>query len=352
MRSVTKEIYGVIPDGTVVTQFTLTNASGMMMKVIEYGGIITHLTAPDKNGNFEDVVLGHDSLEEYLNSEYYLGALIGRYGNRIANASFSLHGIEYELEPNDGVNNLHGGSGFHSVLWQGEEYPSEKGPAIKLIYTSKDGECGFPGTLEVEATYTLSDQNELIIEYKATTDKSTVVNLTQHSYFNLSGMKEDILSHQLQIDADTFLAVDDHKIPSGGLSPVAGTPFDFTSMKTIGDNIASEHNQIQHASGFDHNWVLNKEGKELKLAAVLAHPESGRKMEVLTTEPGIQFYSGNFLKNEPKGKSGTENNLRYGLCLETQHYPNSPNRPDFPSTMLEPGEEYRTTTIYRFDVIS
>lgn len=351
MQSVTKETYGVMPDGTEVTQFTLTNTNGMMMKVIEYGGIITHLTAPDKNGNFDDVVLGHDSLEEYLNSNYYLGALIGRYGNRIANASFSLHGVEYELEKNDGPNNLHGGSGYHSVVWRCEELQAEHGSAIKLSYTSEDGEEGFPGTLEIEVTYTLSNHNELIIDYKATTDKSTVINLTQHSYFNLSGMKEDILNHQLHIDADTFLAVDEHSIPSGGLTPVAGTPFDFTSLKTIGDDITSDHDQVQKGSGYDHNWVLNKEGEELKFAAVLTHPESGRKMEILTTEPGIQFYSGNFLKNEPTGKSGTANKYRFGLCLETQHFPNSPNRPDFPSTALEPGEEYRTSTVYRFLVV-
>ncbi len=350
LQSVTKEVYGVMPNGTEINQFTLTNYNGMMMKVIEYGGIITHLTAPDKNGNFEDVVLGHDSLEEYLNSDYYLGALIGRYGNRIANASFSLHGVEYELEKNNGPNNLHGGNGYHSVGWKAEEHQTEQGAAIKLSYTSEDGEEGFPGTLEIEVTYTLSNQNELIVEYKATTDQSTVVNLTQHSYFNLSAMKEDILNHELYINADTYLAVNEHAIPSGGLSPVQGTPFDFTSIKKIGKDIEADHDQIKIGSGFDHNWVINRENDELETAAVLIHWDSGRKMEVLTTEPGVQFYSGNHLKNEPKGKGDARNDRRFGLCLETQHFPDSPNRPDFPSTVLEPDEEYQTTTVYRFSI--
>lgn len=324
----------------------------MEMKVIEYGGIITHLTAPDRNGVFEDVVLGHDSLEEYLESCYYLGALIGRYGNRIANAKFSLDGVEYALELNDNPNTLHGGdSGYHARVWRGEELKANNGTALKLSYRSKDGEEGFPGNLDIEVTYTLTDENALEIHYKATTDKKTIVNLTQHSYFNLSAMKEDILGHELELHADRYVHIREGAIPTGKLEPVADSPFDFTSPKIVGKDIDADHPQLQITGGFDLTWVLNDTEDELKSAGSLIHPRSGRVMEILTTEPGIQFYSGNALKNAPPGKGDTANNRRTGLCLESQHFPDSPNQAGFPSVVLDVGEEYNSLTIYKFSVL-
>lgn len=323
------------------------------MKVIEYGGIITHLTAPDRNGVFEDVVLGHDSLEEYLESCYYLGALIGRYGNRISNAKFSLDGVEYALELNDNPNTLHGGdSGYHARVWRGEELKANNGTALKLSYQSKDGEEGFPGNLDIEVTYTLTDENALEIHYKATTDKKTIVNLTQHSYFNLSAMKEDILSHKLELHADRYVHIREGAIPTGKLEPVAGSPFDFTSPKIIGKDIDADHPQLQITGGFDLTWVLNDTKDRLKKAGSLIHPKSGRIMEILTTEPGIQFYSGNALKNVPPGKGDAANNRRTGLCLESQHFPDSPNQAGFPPVVLDVGEEYNSLTIYKFSVLN
>ncbi len=350
MEAFHSQLYGTLPGGTPVRQFMLTNNNGMQMNVIEYGGIITHLTAADRDGNFEDVVLGHDSLEDYLNSEYYLGALIGRYGNRIANGCFMLNGTEYQLARNNGINSLHGGpGGFHTKHWKGEQVEQDGGVALKLSCTSPDGEEGFPGTLTVEVTYTLTHQNALHIEYKARTDTPTVVNLTQHSYFNLSGMKDDISGHELMIHADTFLPVDENILPTGEFAPVNGTPFDFSTAKSIGLDIEADHPQLKPGNGFDHNWVLNESGKnEPELAARVAHPPSGRVMEVYTTEPGMQFYSGNALKNDPPGKRGTSHHPRTGFCLETQHFPNSPNMPEFPSTVLNANEEYQTKTVYRF----
>lgn len=323
----------------------------MEMKVIEYGGIITHLTTPDRNGTFEDVVLGHDTLEEYLESSYYLGALIGRYGNRIGNARFSLDGVQYALEVNDNPNTLHGGdTGYHARVWQGEELEADNGTALKLSYLSKDGEEGFPGNLNIEVVYTLTNENALEISYKATTDKKTIVNLTQHSYFNLSAMKEDILGHELVLHADRYVHIREGAIPTGELESVAGTPFDFTTQKVIGKDIDADHPQLQITGGFDLTWVLNETGNKLKKAGSLMHPKSGRVMEILTTEPGIQFYSGNALKNIPHGKGGVAHNRRTGLCLETQHFPDSPNQPCFPSTVLDVGETYQSTTVYKFSI--
>lgn len=351
MESFRKERYGTMPDGTEISQFRLKNDNGMKIKVIELGGIITCLTAPDRNGTFEDVVLGHDTLEEYLESSYYLGALIGRYGNRIANGKFSLDGSEYQLQPNDSPNTLHGGdTGFHTRVWKGEEVTVLNGTALKLSYTSADGEEGFPGNLTVEVRYTLTNNNALVIDYTATTDKKTIVNLTQHSYFNLSAMKEDVLGHELVINADRFVEIREGAIPTGNLAPVQNSPFDFTSSKPVGKDIDADHPQLAITGGFDVTWVLNKEGRELDVAAKLAHPASGRVMEVLTTEPGIQFYSGNALKNTPHGKGGIAHNRRMGLCLETQHFPDSPNQPEFPSVELDVNEIYRTKTVYRFSV--
>ncbi|GAB5409855.1 MAG: galactose mutarotase [Balneolaceae bacterium] len=342
-----------MPDGTEISQFRLKNDNGMKMKVIEYGGIITELMAPDRNGVFEDVVLGHDSLEDYLQSNYYIGALIGRYGNRIANAKFSLDDKEYQLEQNDGSNNLHGGdTGFHARVWKGEEVSVINGTGLKFSYLSKDGEEGFPGNLAIEVTYTLTNNNALVIDYTATTDQKTIVNLTQHSYFNLSGMKEDILDHELKINAHQFVEIGEGAIPTGNLALVKETPFDFTTAKPIGKDINADHPQLNIPGGYDVTWVLNKKGHELDVAATLAHPASGRMIEVLTTEPGIQFYSGNALKNIPTGKKGIDHNPRTGLCLETQHFPDSPNQPDFPSVVLDVDEKYRSTTVYRFGIFT
>lgn len=341
-----------MPDGTEINQFTLNNAHGMQLTVIEYGGIITHLTVPDKAGDFDDVVLGHDSLQDYLQSCYYLGALIGRYGNRIANAKFKIQGTEYQLELNDKPNSLHGGdTGYHARVWKGEQVEAANGVALLLHYVSKDGEEGFPGNLSIQVRYTLTNDNALEIDYSATTDKTTIVNLTQHSYFNLSGMKEDILGHELHIDADRYVEIRKGAIPTGTLAPVKHTPFDFRTFKIIGKDIDADHPQLNFTGGFDVTWVLNKELDAFDSVATLVHPPSGRSLEVFTTEPGMQLYSGNALKNEPAGKAGSNNFRRWGLCLETQHFPDSPNRPEFPSVVLHPDETYHTKTVYKFSVV-
>ncbi len=349
-KNFSKTLYGTLPDGTPIHQFTLTNKNGVELRAIEYGGIITHLFVPDKNGVFEDIVLGHDSLEDYLNSSYFLGALIGRYGNRIGGASFELDGITYQLDKNDGENSLHGGKGYHTVVWKGKEIPSERGISLELTYTSPDGEEGFPGTLSIVVTYTLTEDNALEIKYKAATDKKTIVNLTQHSYFNLSGIKEDILGHTLSMDADRYVEIRESAIPTGRLVLVSNSPFDFNSPKEIGKHIEGNHPQLQLAGGFDFTWVLNNPGNINQQAAVLSHQKSGRVLEVFTTEPGIQFYSGNALANTPPGKKDKSNSRRMGLCLETQHFPDSPNQPNFPSVELDIGEIYETTTIYKFSL--
>lgn len=335
-----------------VSLYTLTNAGGMTMKVMNYGGIITSLTAPDKNGNFEDVVLGHDSLGGYLKSNPYFGALIGRYGNRIAKGKFSLDGKSYSLAQNNAPNNLHGGpNGFDTRYWNIEKHDVDNGSAIKLSYTSKDLEEGFPGTLSVEVIYHLTDSNELKIDYKATTDKKTIVNLTQHSYFNLSGnSKSDILAHELMLNADTFLPVDKTLIPTGQLKPVSESPFDFKMPTAIGARIDKEDQQLTFGKGYDHCWALNTGGDLAKVAATLHDPSSGRVLSVYTTEPGIQFYSGNFLDGSIIGKQNVAYKFRYGLCLETQHYPDSPNQKSFPSVELNSGQEYHTETTYSFSV--
>jgi aldose 1-epimerase len=344
--------FGSLPDGKAVSLYTLTNAGGMTMKVMNYGGIITSLTAPDKNKNFEDVVLGHDSLGGYLKSNPYLGALIGRYGNRIAKGKFTLDGKTYTLTKNNDENNLHGGpNGFDTRYWTIEQQNVSNGSAVKLSYSSKDMEEGFPGNLNVEVIYHLTDSNELKIDYKATTDKKTVVNLTQHSYFNLSGnTKTDILSHELMLNADTFIPVDKTLIPLGELKPVSETPFDFKTPTAIGSRIDKDDRQLKFGQGYDHCWVLNTGGDISKVAATLYDPASGRVMSVYTTEPGIQFYSGNFLDGSITGKQNVAYKHRYGLCLETEHFPDSPNQKSFPSVELSPGQTYNTQTVYVFSV--
>lgn len=346
--SVTKETFGTMPDGTAVDQFTLVNKNNLEVKVITYGGIITSLKVPDREGKFKDIVLGYDNLESYLKSTPYFGAIIGRYGNRIADGKFKLDDTEYTLAANNGRNHLHGGvKGFDKVVWKGEPISEKDGVGLKLTYTSPDMEEGYPGNLKVTVIYTLTDDNTLTFDYTATTDKKTVVNLTNHSYYNLTGVKEDILNHEVQINATNYLPVDSTLIPTG-VEPVAGTPFDFTSAKKIGKEINEDNAQLKNGLGYDHCWVL-KEGKDsLNFAASVYEPTSGRVMEIYTTEPAIQFYTGNFLNGSNIGKDSVVYNYRTGLCLETEHYPNSPNQPDFPSVVLNPGEEYHTTTVTRF----
>lgn len=343
--------FGVMPDGTAVSAFTLVNKNNMTMKVINYGGIIVSLTAPDKNGNFEDVVLGYDSLSGYLKDSPYFGALIGRYGNRIAKGKFSIDGKEYKLGQNNGPNNLHGGpKGFDTKFWSIEEVKADNGAAIRLSYQSKDMEEGYPGNLNATVIYHLTDNNELKISYEATTDQPTVVNLTQHTYFNLSGnAKTDILSHELYLNADKFVPVDKTLIPTGELKNVSETPFDFKTPTAIGSRIDKKDAQLVAGLGYDHCWVLN-ESDTSKVAATLHDPSTGRVMSVSTSEPGIQFYSGNFLDGHITGKYNVVYAKRYGVCLETEHFPDSPNQKKFPSVILKPGETYRTQTIYAFSV--
>ena len=348
--SITSEPFGQMPGGDSVTLYTLTNVNGVEMKVTNYGGIITSLKVPDKEGNFEDVVLGYNSLEEYLESNPYFGAIIGRFGNRIAKGTFTLDSQQYELVTNDGPNHLHGGNqGFDKVLWSAEAFTENDGVGIKFSRTSPHMEEGYPGNLDVIVTYFLGNDNSIAFDYEAETDRATVVNLTQHSYFNLSGMQEDILGHELMINASRFLPVDSTLIPTGELRPVEGTPFDFTSAKPIGRDIQQDNQQLVYGKGFDHCWILDRE-EEMSLAATLYESGSGRFMEVFTEEPAIQFYSGNFLDGSNMGKAGTAYEHRSGLCLETQHYPDAPNQPEFPGVVLNPGEKYQTKTLYKFSV--
>nr|WP_297785414.1 aldose epimerase family protein [uncultured Allomuricauda sp.] len=342
-------VFGEMPDGTKVKKFTLKNEAGMEVDVITYGGIITRWTAPDKNGLYEDIVLGYDNLEQYLDGNPYFGALIGRYGNRIADGKFTLDGNTYNLATNDGDNHLHGGEkGFDKVLWTGVAKNNEDGASVELTYTSQDGEEGYPGKLDVKVTYTLTDDNELDIQYQAVTDKPTIVNLTQHSYFNLSGrLTEKVLDHELHLNADSFLPVDGGLIPTGELRQVSGTPFDFKEPKLIGAEIEADNEQLKLGLGYDHCWVLNQGEDDFSLAATVHHPKSGRFMEVYTNEPGMQFYSGNFLDGTLPAKNGGTYAQRSGFCLETQHFPDSPNQNDFPSVRLDPGETYASRTLYK-----
>ena len=342
--------FGQLPDGREATIYQITSQSGMTMEVTNYGGIITSLTAPDRNGEFEDIVLGYDNLEDYLAETPYFGAIIGRYGNRIANGQFMLDGETYTLARNNGDNHLHGGiQGFDKVLWDAEPFSMGDQFGIVFTYESPDGEEGYPGNLSVKVTYLMTADNRLIFSYQATTDKATPVNLTQHSYFNLAGPDSDtILDHELMLAADRFTPIDEGLIPIGELRPVEGTPFDFTYATPIGQRIDADDEQIAYGLGYDHNWVLSDTTSAMRLAARVRHPGSGRVMEVLTEEPGIQFYAGNFLDGTLTGKDGNVYEHRSGFCLETQHFPDSPNQSAFPSTILRPGETYRTRTVYVF----
>jgi aldose 1-epimerase len=341
-----KKSFGKTPLGPA-DLYVLTNTNGMEATITNYGGIVVTLKAPDRNGRFDDVVLGFETIEGYLQDQPYFGALIGRYGNRIGKAQFTLNGKTYKLAVNNGANALHGGlKGFDKVLWSAREIP---GAALELTHTSRDGDEGYPGTLRARVVYRLTDSNELSIEYEATTDKDTVLNLTNHSYFNLAGQGNgDILKHQIKINADRFTPVDSGLIPTGELKPVAGTPLDFRQSHAIGERINSPDEQIKLGGGYDHNFVLNHTSAGLSLAAEVYEPTSGRIMQVHTTEPGVQFYTGNFLDGKLTGKGGKKYPQRSGLCLETQHFPDSPNKPRFPSTVLKPGQVFRSTTTYRF----
>jgi aldose 1-epimerase len=348
--TMSKESFGAAPDGTPVYLYTLKNSHGMEAKIITFGGIVVSLKVPDRNGKLDDVVLGFDSVPDYVKNHDFFGALIGRYGNRIAKGKFTLDGKDYVLATNNGPNHLHGGKhGFDQRVWQADEAESVPERSLVLKYVSKDGEEGYPGTLSAKVRYAVTDSNELRIEYSAVTDKPTIVNLTQHSYFNLAGQGNgDILGHELTIVADRFTPVDSTLIPTGELRPVEGTPMDFRIPVAIGARINQKDQQLIYGGGYDHNWVLNRKDSTLSLAGSLYDPTTGRVMDILTTEPGLQFYSGNFLNGSAIGKGGKPYRYRYGLCLETQHFPDSPNKPQFPSTVLRPGEKYATTTVYRF----
>jgi len=346
--TVKKELFGRLADGTAVDIYTLRNASGLEARIMTYGAILVSLKLPDRNGAFADVNLGFDNLEGYLGTHPYFGAIIGRYGNRIAKARFVIDGIEYKLAQNNNGNTLHGGiKGFDKVVWKAEPAGSAQGPGVKLIYLSRDMEEGFPGNLTVTVVYTLTDANELTIRYEATTDKKTPINLTNHAYWNLKGEGQgDVLGHRLQIEADKITAVDSaaNLIPTGEILPVAGTPFDFTAPHAIGERIAKVE------GGYDHNFVLRSGGGALALAARVEEPESGRVLEIWTDQPGIQLYTGNFLDGTVVGKGGKAYGKHFAFCLETQHFPDSPNHPNFPTTILEPGQTYRTVTVHKFSV--
>jgi aldose 1-epimerase len=347
-----KAPFGHTREGLPVNIYTITNAHGIEVRVIDYGGIITSLRVPDKSGRLADVVLGFDKLDGYLDKSPYFGAIVGRYANRIANGKFKLNGVDYTLAKNNGPNSLHGGlRGFDKVVWHAEPFQSSRGQGLVFTYTSKDGEEGYPGNLKTKVTYTLTNNNELVFDFEARTDKATPINLTQHSYFNLAGDGSgDVLKHELMLNADRFTAVDKTLIPTGKLVTVKGTPLDFRHPTTIGARINDKYEQLVIGGGYDHNFVLNKKGNELSLAARVREPRSGRIMEVYTTEPGMQLYTGNFLDGSIVGKEGHAYQKREGLCLETQHFPDSPNHPSFPSTILKPGQIYRSRTVYKFSV--
>ncbi len=341
--------FGTVPEGPV-DLYTMTNTRGMEVRAMNYGGIIVSLRLPDKKGVLADVVLGFDTLDAYLNNTPYFGAIIGRYANRIANGKFALDGVEYRLARNNGMNSLHGGlKGFDNVLWRAERFENNHGIGVVFTYTGKDGEEGYPGNLKATVTYTLTDQNELQIEYEATTDKATPVNLTNHSYFNLAGEGNgDILKHELMLNADRFTLVDSALIPTGELRLVARTPFDFTKPTAIGARIDANNKQLAIAHGYDHNFVLNRKSSGLELAGRVNERQTGRVLEVYTTEPGVQFYTGNFLDGTITGKNGHAYKKHSALCVETQHFPDSPNHPHFPSTILKPELNYHSRTVYKF----
>src|SRR5579864_6946133 len=347
-HEVTKQPFGT-RDGRPIHLYTMTNAHGLRIQAMNYGGIITSMRVPDRKGQLADIVLGHETLEGYIPNPPYLGAIVGRYANRIANGTFTLDGKTYTLPKNDGPNTLHGGvtKTFDKVVWESQPLKDKNGVAFS--YLSRDGEEGFPGNLKVTVTYTLTDSNELYIDYRAETDKATPINVSQHSYFNLKGEGNgDILDHEIMINADKFTPVDKTLIPTGELRPVKGTPFDFTKSTKIGARIEDKDEQLILGHGYDHNFVIDRKGAGMVLAARVYEPTTGRVLEVSTTQPGVQFYSGNFLDGTVTGKEGHVYKRRYGFCLETQHFPDSPNHPAFPTTILKPGEKFHQETVFKF----
>lgn len=352
MSGITKQHWGNGPSGEQVDLYTLRDSKGLEATITNYGGRIVKLKTPDRNGKFEDIVLGFDDLNGYFGKNPYFGALLGRYANRIANGEFQLDGKAYKLARNNGPNALHGGlKGFDKVVWTARQISTAKHPGLELKYLSKDGEEGFPGNLNVTVVYTLTDENELKIDYEATTDKDTVINLSNHSYFDLSGQSAGkIMDDQVMINADKFTPVNSNLIPTGELRSVAGTPFDFRKPTAIGARINENDQQLNYGMGYDHNFILNRTGDGPSLAAKVTDPDSGRVIEVFTTQPGIQFYTGNHLDGTVRGKGGTLYKPRFAFCLETQHFPNSPNQPDFPTTELKPGQQFHEITIFKFSI--
>lgn len=354
MATVQRQPFGELATGQAVEMFTLRNAHGIEIELTNYGGIITSIRTPDRAGRFADIVLGYDDLAGYIRSSPYFGAIVGRYANRIARGRFTLDGRTYSLAVNNGPNSLHGGlRGFDKVVWDAKPFRNQEGEGVALEYTSRDGEEGYPGTLRAGVTYTLTQDDRLMVDYTATTDKATPVNLSQHTYWNLVGdPSRDILGHVLTINADSITPVDSTLIPTGVIAPVDGTPFDFRIPTAIGARIDQKTNeQIRFGGGYDHNFVLNGGGSPpgfLRFAARVSEPTSGRTLEIFTTEPGLQFYSGNFLDGSITGKRGSVYRYRHGLALETQHFPDSPNHPNFPSTVLRPGQEFRSRTVFQF----
>ncbi len=347
--SITQKHFGSLPDGTKVDIFTLKNKNNVSVDITNFGGIIVSINVPDKKGNMVDVTLGHSDFEKYLDNPEFFGALVGRHANRIEDAKFELNGKVYELLKNDGKNHLHGGAiGFHNVVWKAEVKTGDGEEKLVLTHYSPDGEENYPGNIEVKVEYSLTDDNEIVIDYNAVSDKDTVVNLTNHAYFNLAGHASgDVLKHQIYINADSFTPVNSECIPTGEIRSVKGTVMDFTTLREFATSIESSDEQIRNGIGYDHNWVLNTKGNLKEVAAELYHPESGRLMQVFTTKPGVQFYSGNHLANK-LGKENAVYSKRTGLCLETQYFPNAMKHKHFPSPILKAGEKYHHITIYKF----
>lgn len=348
---ITGKLFGTLEDGRAVEIYTLRNVHGTSVEILDLGGIIVSINTADRNGNFADITLGFADVQQYLSANPFFGTLVGRYANRIAKGKFSLDGRDYALEINSGENAIHGGRvGFDKRIWQATSSANEDEASLSLKLVSADGDQGYPGALSVNVTYTLDDTNRLTIDYLASTDKATIINLTNHAYFNLDGHNAgSIIEHDLMINADRYTPIDMNSIPTGEIAPVAGTPLDFRSQKTIGRDIGMEHEQLVFGSGFDHNFVLNKsEAGAMELAAVVYSSTSGRTLTIYTDQPGMQLYTGNFLNGSAIGKEGVVYNYRYGFCLETQHFPDSPNQPNFPSTVLRPGERYETRTVFEF----
>jgi len=350
---VAKAEFGRMPDGTVVDGYTIRNKLGTSLHAITYGAIITSLRTAARGGRMGDIVLGFNDLTTYLAGHPYFGAVVGRYANRIAKGRFTIDGHSYQVPTNNGVNTLHGGTrGFDKVVWKATSFENDTSAGVILTYVSPDGDMAYPGRLDVRVTYTLTDSNELVVDYFATTDKATPINLSQHTYFNLAGEgQRDILEHVLQLNASRYTPIDSTLIPTGELAPVAGTPFDFRTATQIGARIGLTNEQLKFGRGYDHNFVLDRRGNGVQHAARVVEPSTGRTLDVSTDQPGVQFYSGNFLDGSNRGKGGVYAH-RFGFCLETQHFPDSPNKPAFPSTILRPGERFTSRTVFRFGTVS